>query len=135
VVTFGDAAVLEKATWTKCNNQLDVRLNWRAASGGDWHVFVHVLNPDGALAAQHDSPPMMGLMPLWRFQKGDQVEDVHPIDLMGLPRDRQYTIAVGLYDPSSGERLNPTSTINQIPEDRAVRIGQFTIGSSPDACR
>jgi hypothetical protein len=135
VATFGDAAMLEKATWTTCNNQLNVRLKWTAALGGDWHVFVHVLNPDGTLAAQHDSPPLLGLYAFWQWAPGDRVEDVHPIDVSQLPRDRPYTIAVGLYDPSDGERLTPTQASDQNPEDRAVGIGQFTIGGSPDTCR
>lgn len=135
VATFGDAAVLEKATWTTCNNRLIVRLNWSAIPGSDWHVFVHVLNPDGTLAAQHDSPPLLGLYPFWQWAKGDRAEDVHPIDVAQLPRDRQYTIAVGLYDPGGGERQIPTLSNGYKPEDRAVRIEQFMIGSSPDACR
>jgi hypothetical protein len=135
VATFDDAAVLEEATWTTCNNQLNVRLNWLAAPGGDWHVFVHVLNPDGSLAAQHDSPPLLGLYPFWQWSQGDRVEDVHPIDVSQLPRDRQYTIAVGLYDPGNGERLAPTLQAGEKPVDRAVRIGQFTIGDAQDACR
>jgi hypothetical protein len=135
VATFGDDAVLEKANWTACNNQLNVRLNWRAVPGGDWHVFVHVLNPDGTLAAQHDSPPLLGLYPFWQWTEGDRAEDVHPIDLSSLPRDRRYTIAVGLYDPSTGERLAPTLQNGEKPADRAVRIGQFTIGQAPDTCR
>jgi hypothetical protein len=132
---FGDAVALQNTDWSICAQQLLVRLDWLATHAGDWHVFVHLLNPDGTLAAQHDSPPMMGLMPFWKFQKGDQVEDVHPIDLSQLPRDRQYTIAVGLYDPSNGERLAPTLQTGERPADRTVRIGQFTIGDSPDACR
>jgi hypothetical protein len=135
VATFGDAAVLEEATWEACKDRLNVRLNWLAAPDGDWHVFVHVLNPDGTLAAQHDSPPLLGLYPFWQWSKGDRAEDVHPIDVSQLPRDRQYTIAVGLYDPSTGERLSPMLTNGEKPEDRAVRIGQFTIGDSRDTCR
>ena len=91
VAAFGDAAVLEEAAWAICQDQLNVRLNWSAAPGGDWHVFVHVLNPDGTLAAQHDSPPLLGLYPFWQWSQGDRVEDVHPIDVSQLPRDRQYT--------------------------------------------
>ncbi len=134
VATFGDAAVLEEATWTTCNNQLNVRLNWSAVPGSGRHVFVHVLNPDGTLAAQHDSPPLLGLYPFWQWAKGDRVEDIHPIDVSQLPRDRQYTITVGLYDPDSGERLAPALASGEKPEDRAVPIGQFTIGAVPDAC-
>jgi hypothetical protein len=135
VATFGDAAVLEEATWTNCHNELNVRLNWRAAPGGDWHVFVHILNPDGTLAAQHDSPPLLGLYPFWQWAEGDRVEDIHPIDVSQLPRDRQLTIAVGLYDSGNGVRLVPTLRNGEKPEDRAVRIGQVTIGDSQDTCR
>ncbi len=135
VATFGDAAVLQEATWVACKDQLNVRLNWLAAPGGDWHVFVHVLNPDGTLAAQHDSPPLLGLYPFWQWSKGDRVEDVHPIDVSQLPRDQQYTIAAGLYDPTTGERLTPKQTTSPEPEDRAVGIGQFTIGGTPNTCR
>jgi hypothetical protein len=61
VAKFGDVAMLEAATWTACNDKLNIRLKWSAIPGGDWHVFVHVLNPDGTLAAQHDSPPLLVL--------------------------------------------------------------------------
>ena len=134
VAMFGDAAILERATWDICGDQLHVRLNWFANPGGDWHVFVHVLNPDGTLAAQHDSPPLLGLYPFWQWAKGNRAEDVHPIDVSQLPRDRTYTIAVGLYDPASGERLAPTTASGEKPEDRAVRIGQFAIGGSQAEC-
>ena len=67
-------------------------------------------------------------MPFWQWSKGDRVEDVHPIDLSQLPRDRQYTIAVGLYDPATASGWRPRCTTGEKPEDRAVRIGQFTIG-------
>jgi hypothetical protein len=71
---------------------------------------------------------MLGLMPFWIFRKGDQVEDVHPIDLAGLARDQVYTIAVGLYDPANGERLIVTLPDGTQPADRAVRIGTLMIG-------
>ncbi|HZY42958.1 MAG TPA: hypothetical protein VFF59_13285, partial [Anaerolineae bacterium] len=133
VASFGDGAVLEKADWSVCADRLQVRLVWRAAPGSDWHVFVHLLKPDGTLAAQHDSPPLMGLHPFWQWSPGERVEDVHPIDLAGLPRDRAYTISVGLYDPANGERLIATLPDRAQPADRAVRIGTGPIG--PETCR
>ncbi len=133
VAVFGDAATLEQADWSACADQLQVRLMWRTAPGGDWHVFVHLLKPDGSLAAQHDSPPMMGLMPFWKFQKGDEVEDVHALDVSAMSRDQVYTLAVGLYDPANGERLIATLPDGTQPADRAVRIGAVTIGTA--ACR
>jgi hypothetical protein len=76
----------------------------------------------------------MGLMPFWKFQKGDQVEDVHPIDLTGLARDQVYTLAVGLYDPATGQRLPAKAPRGHPVSDNAVRLGDFTLGAN-DACR
>ena len=133
VASLGDGAVLEKTEWRVCADRLQVRLVWRAAPGGDWRVFVHLLNPEGTLAAQHDSPPLMGLQPFWQGSPGERLEDVHPIDLTGLPRDRAYTLAVGLYDPATGERLSVTLPEGAQPADRAVRIDAVTIGAA--TCR
>ena len=136
VAKFDESIVLEKIDRAQCEDRLQIKLNWRSTQviNTDLHVFVHILNPDGTLAAQHDSPPIMGLRPFWQWLKGDQVEDIHPIDLSTLPRDRTYTIAVGLYDPANGQRLTPTLTNGDQPADKAVRLGMFTIGASDD-CR
>jgi hypothetical protein len=132
-VIFGDVAALQRTDWSICARRLQVRLTWRATNEGDWHVFVQLLKPDGTLAAQHDSPPMMGLYPFWKFQKGDQVEDVHSIDLAGLAPAQVYTLVVGLYDPANGERLSPRLLDGSQPSDRAVRLGAVTIGA--ETCR
>jgi hypothetical protein len=93
-----------------------------------------VLNPDGSLAAQHDSPPIMGLYPFWQFRVEDHVEDVHTLDLSALAPDRLYTIAIGLYDPATGQRLTATDLNGQPQSDNAVRLGDFTLTAN-DGCR
>lgn len=133
VAVFGDMAVLRQTDWSICARRLQVRLTWQAVPEGDWHVFVQLLNPDGSLAAQHDSPPLMGLMPFWQFQPGDVVEDVHPIDLATLPADRTYALVTGLYDPATGERL-PVRANGAEPADRAVRVAAVPIGADAN-CR
>ena len=135
LAAFDDGAVLEEAGWAICGNRLSVRLAWRAAPGGDWHVFVHLLKPDGTLAAQHDSPPMLGLYPFWQWSKGDRVEDIHPIDVSLLPHDRTYTIAVGLYDPGNGLRVTSITANGEQPADKAVRIGQLMLDGLQNKCR
>ena len=85
-------------------------------------------------AAQHDGPPLMGLYPFWQFRAGEQLEDIHPIDLTGLPRDRTYGLALGLYDPGGGQRLTPTTASGEQPADKAVHIGTVTLGQSPVEC-
>lgn len=132
-IAFGEAVVLSATDWSICAQRLQVRLTWQTRQPGDWHVFVQLLKADGTLAAQHDSPPLMGLYPFWQFQAGEQVEDVHSIDVSGLPVDQAYTLVVGLYDPATGERLNPALPAGTSPADRAVRLGAVSIGA--ETCR
>jgi hypothetical protein len=133
VAVFGAVVTLDQADWSVCAHQLKVQLVWQGASGGDWHVFVHLLNPDGALAVQHDSPPMLGLYPFWQFQPGDVVEDVHTLDVSALPRDQVYALAVGLYDAANGERLIARLPDGTQPADRAVQLGTVNLGA--ETCR
>jgi hypothetical protein len=131
---FGQTTLLEQANWSLCNQQLKVDLTWQTQPTGDWRVFVHVLNPNGSLAAQHDSPPIMGLYPFWQFRVEDHVEDIHTLDLSALAPDRLYTIAIGLYDPATGQRLAATDLNGQPLPDNAVRLGDFTLDAT-DGCR
>jgi hypothetical protein len=131
---FAQTTMLEEANWSMCDRQLKVNLIWQTRPAGDWRVFVHVLNPDGSLAAQHDGPPIMGLYPFWQFRADDHVEDIHSIDLSALTLDRLYTIAIGLYDPATGQRLAATDLDGHSQPDNAVRLGDFTLAGD-DACR
>ena len=68
-------------------------------------VFVHLYDAAGALVAQHDGPPGDGRVPVTLWNTGDILREVHPIPLpAGLP-PATYTLAVGLYDPATGERF------------------------------
>jgi hypothetical protein len=131
---FAQTTMLESANWSICDRRLKVNLIWQTRPAGDWRVFVHVLNPEGSLAAQHDGPPIMGLYPFWQFRADDHVEDIHSIDLSALTPDRLYTIAIGLYDPATGQRLAVTDLGGHSQPDNAVRLGDFTLAGD-DACR
>jgi hypothetical protein len=69
-------------------------------------VFVHLLDEQGRLVAQHDGEPGGGLVLTTTWQPGETVADNHgllvPIDVAG----GRFTVQVGLYplgDP--GNRL------------------------------
>jgi len=68
-------------------------------------VFVHVFDPDGALVTQTDAIPVYWTYPTTAWQPGDYVRDVHVVPLdTTLPRG-DYSIAVGIYNAATGERL------------------------------
>ena len=84
---------------------LRVSLYWQrlAPLPGDLHVFVHLLDPQGHVAAQHDGVPGQGQRPTGGWADGEYVEDVHQLAIP--PAGGPWQVEVGLYDPASGERL------------------------------
>jgi hypothetical protein len=87
---------------------LTVTLLWRSDGEvvADNHVFVHLMDGEGRLVAQHDGVPGEG-RPTWSWQAGEVVQDNHrlvvPQDV--LSETSPYTVSVGLYDHGTGVRL------------------------------
>ncbi|MBN1953666.1 MAG: glycosyltransferase family 39 protein [Anaerolineae bacterium] len=96
-------------------------LYWRAEApvGTDFIVFVHLLGPDGALAAQQDNPPGRGLRPTSGWSPGELVEDPYELQVPGDAAVGDYSLNVGMYDPPSGEQLAAVDEAGiRLPEDR-----------------
>ena len=87
--------------------RLAVALYWRAAREptADYRVFVHLLRPDGWIAAQHDGIPRDGARPTIGWAPGGFVEDVHLVELPGDLPAGAYRLIAGMYDADTGERL------------------------------
>ncbi|MGB9777441.1 MAG: ArnT family glycosyltransferase [Anaerolineae bacterium] len=68
-------------------------------------VFVHVLDSQGALIAQHDGVPDEGRRPTPFWQPGTVIRDPHPIVLPSDVAPGEYTISVGMYDWPGLQRL------------------------------
>ncbi|MBI2912050.1 MAG: hypothetical protein HYY05_07895, partial [Chloroflexi bacterium] len=84
-----------------------VTLFWQAMQDGDRElkVFTHLVNEAGRVVAQHDSPPAQGDVPTHTWAAGEFVTDRHPIALPADLPSGTYTLKVGLYSPTSGQRL------------------------------
>jgi hypothetical protein len=85
---------------------LEVTLHWHALETPDrgYHTFVHLLNADGEIVAQHDGPPGEGELPALGWLPGEYLTDTHLLRLpFDLP-DGVYRLGIGLYDPATGQR-------------------------------
>jgi len=69
-------------------------------------VFVHILDPQGALVAQHDGVPDEGRRPTPFWQPGIVVSDTHSIVLPSDLAPGEYTLSVGMYDWPGLQRLH-----------------------------
>lgn len=118
---FGDMIGLVESSLTTDGDQGTVCLAWSALSPlvEDFHVFVHVLSPDGTLLTQADYAPGQGRYPTSVWSVGEVVRDCVPVDLSDIPED--WSITIGLYQPVSGQVLSISNADGEIlPDSRLV---------------
>ncbi len=106
---------------------LPIVLYWQAKAPVpfDAKVFVHLLTPQGQLVAQADGVPLQWQYPTGRWQPGEFICDRYTLDLNRLPRG-DYLLAVGFYDPATGERL-PVTAPQADAAQRHLRLGIVSI--------
>jgi hypothetical protein len=66
---------------------------------------VHLVAADGAPALSVEGEPNGGMAPTWRWQAGDQIDDVWRLTLPSRLEPATYQVVVGMYDPASGRHL------------------------------
>lgn len=101
---------------------LRVSLSWHALKTTelDYRVFVHFVDEGERVWAQHDSPPVGGSRPTSSWQAGEEIFDNHGLALSpGIP-EGEYRLAIGLYDPASGNRLPVVTAGEALPTDRVL---------------
>jgi len=87
--------------------KLAVTLYWRTLQppAEDYAVFVHLLDPQGPIVAQHDGQPQNGAYPTSVWDIGEVVADEHVLDLPADLPPGSYRLRVGWYLPATGDRL------------------------------
>jgi hypothetical protein len=107
---------------------LHVSLEWAPLAGpqSDYTVFVHLIDQDGRVRAQHDGQPVSGSRPTSSWKPGEQIEDHHGLAITADLPPGEYRLAVGLYEASTGERLRVDVADEGRPTDR-VLIGPLLL--------
>jgi hypothetical protein len=88
-----------------------------------YKVFVHLMDADGNVVAQHDGVPALWTYRTWEWEPGEIVVDFHPVYLPPEVSTGSYSLFVGLYDEESGMRLSNSKT-----ENTSVRLTQIKRG-------
>ena len=89
---------------------------------GDYTIFVHLVDAQGNLIAQGDAPPRDGYWPTSHWQPEEAVVSRHIIPLPADLPAGDYKLLVGMYDPSSGQRLSIRAADGTEWPDRAMPI-------------
>lgn len=94
-------------TTSSSGTTIPVYVVWKALSRplANYVSFVHLINSDGQLVAQHDKQPLDGHLPTSLWQSGLSVPDHFNIVLPDLLEPGEYTLHTGLYNPHIGKRL------------------------------
>jgi hypothetical protein len=87
---------------------VNMQLIWEkvAANDLDAKVFVHLYNEAGEIVAQHDGYPANGTRPPYNWHIGEQIADPHPIQLPPDLTPGEYQLAIGMYDPTTNDRMS-----------------------------
>jgi hypothetical protein len=109
---FGDVATLVGASFEPAPSQigrgetLTTTLLWRAESltHASYHVFLHLVGPDGKLLDQSDGIPSDWSRPTTGWLTGEYITDVRSLTVPGEASSGRYTLLTGLYLPGA-ERL------------------------------
>lgn len=101
---------------------LSLTLHWQAIDGMDvsYSVFAHLLNEDNLVRAQRDFMPGDGETPTTGWIKDEIITD--EVDIL-IPDDvlpGTYTLEVGMYDPTTGQRLFVLDEHGNSAADRIV---------------
>jgi hypothetical protein len=126
---FANAACLIQAMVDVAARDISITSLWRSTQPitGDVTIFVHVYDPAGQLVAQGDGDPLHGLWPIRRWRPGDAIEDRREIQLPGTLLPGDYTVALGLYDRTTGQRLTALDPSGRPYQDNAAPISTFRL--------
>jgi hypothetical protein len=121
--TVGDVAMLLGYDVERAQGEdaLDVTLYWLALRdvGADFKVFVHLLDADGQVVAQHDGDPVGGFTPTTRWRAGELIADRHRLSLPpGIP-GASYALKAGMYQ---------FQTMRNLPVQPSTPDGRILLG-------
>jgi hypothetical protein len=103
---------------------LPVTLYWEALGESERNYvrFVHLLDAGDRIVAQQDGVPSNGDAPVTSWLPGEVLQDDLTIAVPdGLPQG-SYRLAVGMYDPASGRRLNTPNDQEQILLSQEIQM-------------
>ncbi len=106
--------------FSSLTSQLALYWQTTAPLAASYTVFIHWRAPDGFVHGQADGPPVNDHYPTTAWSPGEIVQDIHP--LPPIDSSQVDHLAIGLYDPNSGQRLPAFGPAGQRLADDAVII-------------
>lgn len=103
---FGDHITMTEPEMAVTDNGEELCFVWQTNQQleADYTVFMHLRDDTGEIVYQEDFKPKLGQYPTWAWAVGEIVEYCHFIATENIP-DTVTNVAIGMYDPTTIERL------------------------------
>ncbi len=110
-------------------DSLALTLYWRANLEPlpDAKVFVHLVDPTGAVIAQVDAVPVHWQRPTSGWRAGEVITDGYQLSVPADAVDGEYMLYVGLYDPMTLARWAASDVGGRPLLDERMPVGPITI--------
>jgi hypothetical protein len=128
--TVGGAALTSHAVLrvdAPPGHDLSLTLAWQAVRPPrrDYTVLLHLIGPDGQLAAQGDRPPLGGVVPSTLWREGETLADALTLPLPEGLAAGEYRLVTGLYDLATLARL--PVTLRAVPAGDTVPVATLVV--------
>jgi 4-amino-4-deoxy-L-arabinose transferase-like glycosyltransferase len=112
---------------------LRVTLYWQCERRTDisYTVFIHLLDENGQLCGQHDSLPLNGKLPTRKWFPGQTVVDSHEIRIDPRTSSGPYSLALGMYELKSLQRLAAYDVDGRRLPDDCIVIEEIILRRDP----
>ena len=106
--------------------EVTLTLFWRVTGelSLDYTVMLHLLDADDRLVGQGDGPPRNNTYPTSFWAPGETLTDRHSMRVFDQTKPGKYRVAVGLYDPTTEQRLPVLDMQGNVIGDR-VFVGML----------
>jgi hypothetical protein len=120
--------LISQSKITNSKLPIELALYWQSTANipADYTVFTQLIGPDGQVWAQWDNPPQAGRYPTTAWTEQDRVVDHYSLTLRQGAPPGQYRLLVGMYDPTTGQRL-PATIAGQPQPDNAVELTKLSL--------
>ena len=116
-------------------DSLTVSLFWQSDGviAEDYHVFVHLIDENGQLVAQHDSVPNNGERPTWAWLDDEVILDVHTVDTDPSLPPGPYSLSAGMYDFATGVRLSAVNSAGELLSEDRIPLESIEVALAGEA--
>jgi hypothetical protein len=112
----------------EAGQEVRVTFYWEALAQmeEDYTIFIHLIDDQSQVVAQHDGQPTAGFYPTSFWDEGEVIRDEHSVSVdSSIPRG-EYELVAGMYLLATGDRLPVLDEQGRVTGD-AVSLGTISL--------